>query len=115
MSASVIANSLAHIFLKYNAKGVAAKGFLGINLSPFRFFNVSPIFLIALTCFGTSVLFYSKVLEKLNLNLAFPIMNTCVYLVVGIISWLIFKEKYSARQFSGFLITLIGLYLFAWR
>jgi multidrug transporter EmrE-like cation transporter len=113
MIISIIVNSLAHVFLKFNVSTTSS--WAKINLSPIRFFHLSPFFAIALLCFATSLVSYSKVLERLNLNFAFPVMNTCVYLVVGTLSFLLFKEKYTALQGAGFVITLVGLTLFAWR
>ena len=113
MIISIIVNSMAHICLKYNATSTAALA--KVNLSPIRFFHLSPFFAAALLCFATSLVCYAKVLERWNLNFAFPVMNTCVYLVVGALSFLLFSERYTALQGAGFLITLVGLTLFAWR
>jgi multidrug transporter EmrE-like cation transporter len=113
MIISIIVNSLAHICLKYNVSSTSSLA--KINLSPIRFFHLSPFFVAALACFATSLVSYAKVLERLSLNFAFPVMNTCVYLLVGTLSFVLFNERYTALQGAGFAITLVGLTLFAWR
>ena len=113
MIISIIVNSMAHICLKYNVS--ATSSVAKINLSPIRFFHLSPFFAAALLCFATSLVCYAKVLERWNLNFAFPVMNTCVYLLVGTFSFILFNERYTVLQGTGFAITLVGLTLFAWR
>ena len=113
MIISIIVNSLAHICLKYNVSPTSSLA--KVNLSPIRFFHLSPFFAAALACFATSLVCYAKVLERWNLNFAFPVMNTCVYLLVGTFSFILFSERYTALQGAGFVITLVGLALFAWR
>jgi multidrug transporter EmrE-like cation transporter len=113
MVISIVVNSLAHICLKYNVSGLSRLA--KINLSPIRFFHLSPFFALALGCFAMSLVSYNKVLEKLSLNFAFPVMNTCVYLVVGVASWTLFHERYTAIQGVGLALTLVGLGLFAYR
>ena len=109
MLLTILFNSLAHIALKYNALNVS--NYVKWNVPVVKRFNITPLFFLAIMCFASSVVFYNRVLEKMQLNIAFPVMNSVVYVIIAFASWYIFKESLSFRNIAGLLLILIGLYM----
>src|SRR5258708_7869212 len=102
-----VVNGLATIFLKLNAtRGVGFGG--GISLESIT----GNIYLIlALALFAANVLFYYLALRTVSLALAYPIMVTGTFLVVGFASLIIFQEHITGMQIFGYILVLIGITL----
>lgn len=106
---SVSFNSLAHTLIKANALRNTQLG--QMNMESLRCAVSNPLLLTGLLSFAISLFFYNQVLAKMDLHIAFPIMNTMVYIAIAIISWTLFKEHIAIRQIFGFAVIILGLWL----
>lgn len=105
---SVSFNSLAHTLIKANAlRNIQVKETSLISLNTM----LNPFLLGGLASFAVSVFFYNLVLSKMDLHVAFPIMNTIVYIAIVIISCVVFKETISIKNIIGFAVIIGGLWL----
>ena len=106
---SVLFNTAAHGLLKTNALRFTEGKEKGWFLE--RIFHISPYFMVAVLSFCISVFFYNRVLEKVKLGVAFPIMNSLVFILVAVTSVLIFKENLSLLNLGGYLTIIVGIVL----
>jgi multidrug transporter EmrE-like cation transporter len=108
---AVIFNALANILIKFSASQDLStpsglKGFIHSYLN--------PIFLLGLTCFGFALIGYKYVLGKgLKLSLAYPVFTSSGFLIVLVVSAILFKERLSLVQWIGIAMILIGVWLTA--
>lgn len=70
----------------------------------------NPTLIIGCIFYGLSLLVYSFILQKINLNTAYPITVSGSILLVTLISVLIFKESFKTSNFVGIFAILIGIY-----
>ncbi|MDD3363617.1 MAG: SMR family transporter [Syntrophomonas sp.] len=106
---AILCNAFANVLIKYGMQhmvaGTAWKHVLGmlVNIPV-----ISGIFL-----FGLALIFYSWVLGKMNLSIAYPIMTSVGFLIVILFSWLFFKETISTVQIIGSFLILSGVWMVA--
>jgi multidrug transporter EmrE-like cation transporter len=100
-------NGLATVFLKLNAlRGAGFSGGVSIETITGNAYLFS-----ALALFGTNIILYYLALRSVPLAIAYPIMVTGTFLVVGLASLLIFHEHISGPQVAGYLLVLTGITL----
>lgn len=111
LAAAIICNALANILIKAGMTGANPQ--LSIfNLLKERCF--SPSILAGIACFVLALVAYSYVLSRMNLSVAYPIMTGAGFLIIGIVSALVFKESLKLLQIVGFALICLGI-LFASR
>ncbi len=66
-------------------------------------------FPLGLLFFGVSVYFYRICLKTIPLNKAFLVLSVASYVLIGVLSILIFKEKFSWNLLLGYAIVVVGL------
>jgi multidrug transporter EmrE-like cation transporter len=69
----------------------------------------SIYFPLGISFSGVSVYFYMICLKTFPLSKAFLILSGASYVLIGILSILIFKEKFSWNLFAGYMVVLVGL------
>jgi multidrug transporter EmrE-like cation transporter len=74
--------------------------------------NIRSIYFPAGICFfGISVFFYRIFLKYFPLNKAFLLLNGSTYILLGVLSVLFFKERFSWNLLLGYSIVMIGLFI----
>jgi multidrug transporter EmrE-like cation transporter len=101
---SVLLNAIAQIFLKKYA--VFTQGFEGSKLSLVLNFNL----MLAALCYATSIFTWIFALRSVKLSSAYPIQSLG-YVIVGVLSVYIFREKMSIPYVFGLLIIIIGVFV----
>lgn len=71
----------------------------------------NPYLILGVLCFGFALLFYSIVLSKINLSIAYPIMTGAGFLIVFLVSALYLKEQILPLHLLGAGLVLAGLWL----
>ncbi len=72
--------------------------------------NIRNIYFpIGVCFFGISVFFYRIFLRQFPLNKAFLLLNGSTYILLGVLSVLLFKEKFSWNLLFGYTIVMVGL------
>ena len=64
-------------------------------------------------CFALALASFSYVLSRTNLSVAYPILTSGCFLVIGLVSWLFFKESITSAQILGFTLIIAGIWLVA--
>lgn len=101
---AILIGVIGQIFLKIaslamvNLKPTSIDYFLNYNL------------LVGLFLYGTSTIFYIIALQKIPLSIAYPTISLG-YILVVILSSIIFKEKINFVQVMGILLILSGVML----
>ena len=88
-------------------------GGLSIGVAGLKAFITNPIIWAGLVSFGLALMFYTYVLTKMNLSVAYPLMTSLGFLIVVSFSVLYFHENVQIAQIIGLVLVLLGLYLIA--
>lgn len=100
-------NAAANIFIK-----AAMRSSAGSSLPLVLRDSVSnPLLWCGVACFAFALAFYSAVLSRMPLSLAYPIMTTGGFALVLLVSTLWFGERLSGLQSVGLLLILTGVWL----
>jgi multidrug transporter EmrE-like cation transporter len=70
----------------------------------------TPVIIVGLVFFALSFLLWVVVLTKMQLSYAYP-MVSLGYIVVSILSYLIFKESFTLNKILGIGIIIIGIFI----
>lgn len=76
-----------------------------------RILVTNPFVVSGIVSFGVAFLFYSSVLSKMNLSIAYPIMTSMGFLIVTLASVFLFKEQISFLQYVGIFVIVVGVWL----
>jgi len=69
------------------------------------------LLLLGLTLGGINVLFFTKALKGIQLNVAYPVFSGACILSIALISSFIFGERISAANIAGAVVVVIGITL----
>src|SRR5450759_266780 len=69
--------------------------------------------LAGICCFVLALASFSYVLSRTNLSVAYPILTSGCFLLIGLVSWLFFKESITPAQILGFTLIIAGIWLVA--
>lgn len=72
---------------------------------------VNPFFVGGLMFFLGSVVAFTKVLQTMQINIAYPMMSSAAFAAVAIISIPLFGEKFSLIQTIGLILIVTGIAL----
>lgn len=103
---SVLLNIFGQLLIK---KGINITTTGAGNLN-YLHLATNPMFVMGGGFYGVSVLLYVKVLQKIDVSVAYS-LNSVGYVMLLLISVLIFKEPISILRWVGVLIICFGVYL----
>lgn len=106
---AIVLNAIANILIKLGMIGSKEEGI--VNMLKTKWFSL-PI-IGGITCFGLALVTYSYVLSKMNLSVAYPVMTSSGFILIGLASWLFFKETITVVQLVGFGFLIMGIWLVA--
>ena len=113
---ALLCNAAANLLVKYGMlRRVRLEEAAGSAASPqatpwlAQFFD--PFFVLGILCFGLNLFAYSLALKHFRLSLAYPIMVSGGYVIILLVSWLVFRERLTATQFGGVGLILVGLWM----
>ena len=75
--------------------------------------SLSLPIIAGIMCFIFALVAYSYVLSRMKLNMAYPIMTSSGFVLIGISSWLFFRETVTTTQVIGFVLMILGIFLVA--
>ncbi|EKS01194.1 hypothetical protein LEP1GSC125_1129 [Leptospira mayottensis 200901122] len=105
-------NALANILIKASSLNDVSEKMVGLRAILQVVFN--PIFIGGLVSFGLALLGYRFVLGKgLKLSLAYPVFTSAGFIIVLIVSSIVFKERLTWPQWVGIVLILAGVWLCA--
>ena len=103
---AIVFNAVANILLKHgmqNAPDIGSVGLKGMLINSVT--NISVW--LGLISFGVAFIFYSVVLTKMRLGVAYPIMTSAGFAIVTVAAVFLFDERLSAMKIVG--IAVIAL------
>lgn len=72
---------------------------------------LNPALIFGCLCYGLSLLFYTFILQKINLNIAYPIVISGTVLLITVISSFILMEPLKFTNIIGIFVILSGIFL----
>ncbi len=107
---AIVCNASANILMKLGAQRL---GGITMNFSGLRAFFFNPFIWAGLISFGLALVFYTYVLTKMNLSIAYPLMTALGFLIVVTFSAVYLQENIQIPQIIGLVLVVSGLYLIA--
>lgn len=93
--------------------GAQRIGTASLTITGLKAFITNPFIWGGLISFGLALLFYTYVLTKMNLSVAYPIMTALGFLIVVTFSAFYLHETIQLPQIIGLVLIVGGLYLIA--
>lgn len=109
---AIVLNAAANILIKLGMRGGGVVNFNQLGLTLVNLIT-NFYFLGGLVSFGLALVFYSFVLQKINLSVAYPIMTSVGFVFVILVSVLFLKESLTFWQMLGILLIVAGVWLVA--
>ncbi len=107
LTIAIVTNALANVFVKMGASSFSEEKFPEL----FIHYLKNIYIWLGLFCFGLGFVFYSMLLTKAKLSVAYPIMTSAVFVIVSILSSILFKESFSVYRIAGIVIIAIGIWM----
>lgn len=101
----VVLSSFGLILLKIGTNNSLEVTFVNGNLK----FSVNYVLLIGMLFYILSFITSLIAMKEINLNVFYPISAGLVYILVGILSFILLHEQLSIRQITGMVIILTGV------
>ena len=105
---AIICNSSANVLLKVGMKRVGDSGTLIQTITSAA---TEPFVWAGVTSFVLALVFYSVVLSKINLSIAYPLMVSLGLIIVILASYFWLAETIKIAQIVGFLLIIAGVWL----
>ncbi|MBD3168897.1 MAG: EamA family transporter [candidate division Zixibacteria bacterium] len=106
---AIVLNVCGHAFLKAGMNKVGP--FAGTAVTYAFKTLTTPFVLVGLFSYVASVSMYMLVLAKTDLSYAYPLLMSLGYVLIVLVSFLIFKEPFSAYKWIGIVLILVGVIL----
>lgn len=111
---SIVFGSIGQVVLKIGANKLNNINQLSFSVASilkvvWEIFS-TPVIIIGLVFFGLSFLLWVAVLAKVQLSYAYP-MVSLGYIVVSILSYLIFNESFTLNKVIGIGTIIIGVFI----
>ncbi len=110
MFGAIALNVCGHSFLKAGMNRIGAINPLEV-ITNFTHVVLSPFIILGLASYVASVALYIVVLSRTDLSYAYPLLMSTGYVLIVLISFLIFKEPFSAYKWVGIALILVGVIL----
>ena len=105
---TAIMNSCANLLIKKASNKFvipdSIKELLDISI-----FNMP--FIIGISLFAISLLFYAFLLSRVNLNIVYPILTSINFIVVNLGAFALYNEKFTLLHIISLTIILFGIWL----
>lgn len=72
---------------------------------------LNPALILGCVCYAISLLFYTFILQKINLNIAYPIVISGTVLLITVVSSLLLMEPLKLTNIIGIFVILSGIFL----
>ena len=107
---AIVFNAGANILLKLgmqNAPEISQVGLKGMLIN-----SITSLYVwLGLFSFGIAFVFYSVVLSKMKLSVAYPIMTSAGFAIVTVFAVFLFDERLSWLKTTGLVVIAVGIWL----
>jgi len=110
LALGIVFNAGANILMKVAMRGIGTLDSLGFG--PYVKGMLSSGWLWGgLASFAAALVFYTYVLSKMNLSVAYPVFTSVGFAIVILVSALMLRETVSWWQVAGFVLIIAGVWL----
>lgn len=102
---SSLSTVLAQTLFKFGSRSITIE----YNLITIKNILTSPLLIISIIFYVTASITWVKVLTVSELSIAFPVFVAIVFILIMIVSVLVFGEKMSIYRIIGIAILFIGI------
>ncbi len=110
LALGIVFNAGANILMKVAMRGIGTLDTLGLG-SYVRGMLGSGWLWGGLASFAAALVFYTYVLSKMNLSVAYPVFTSVGFAIVILVSALMLKESITWWQVAGFVLIIAGVWL----
>ena len=107
---AVAAGALGNVLIKAGTQKLPAVSW---NPSTLGQLLTNPYVLGGILLMVATFPFYSMVLQRMSLAVAFPLMTSAMFILATILSHFIFKDALTGMNILGIFIVILGLWLVA--
>lgn len=107
---NILFNSTANVMIKRGTESLSGIKFNQPSII-FQKILLNPSLIFGCICFVLSLAFYTLILQKINLNIAYPITVSGSVILVMFCSKVILLESYNVTQICGTAIIILGIFL----
>lgn len=105
---AIVANALANVLVKLGATSLGSEK----KLSAFIVSSLKNVYIWSgLVCFGLAFVFYTIVLTRNKLSVAYPVMTSVGFIIVSLFSHFLFREDFSVMKIVGVAIIAVGIWI----
>ncbi|HON26853.1 Small multidrug resistance protein [Mesotoga infera] len=107
---AIVFNASANILLKFGMQKTQQMSDVGLKGMLLN--SITNVYVwLGLISFGVAFIFYSVVLTKMKLGIAYPIMTSAGFVIVTLFAVFLFDEKMSWLKIAGIAIIALGIWL----
>jgi len=107
---AIVFNASANILLKFGMQKTQQMSDVGLKGMLLN--SITNVYVwLGLISFGVAFIFYSVVLTKMKLGIAYPIMTSAGFVIVTLFAVFLFDEKMSWLKIAGIVIIALGIWL----
>ncbi len=107
---AIVFNASANILLKFGMQKTPQMSDVGLKGMLLN--SITNVYVwLGLISFGVAFIFYSVVLTKMKLGIAYPIMTSAGFVIVTLFAVFLFDEKMSWLKIAGIVIIALGIWL----
>lgn len=110
LALGIVFNAGANILMKVAMTNIGTLDELGLGLYVKGLFTSGWLW-GGLASFGAALVFYTYVLSKINLSVAYPVFTSVGFAIVILVSALMLKETVTWWQVAGFVLIIAGVWL----
>ena len=107
---AIVFNASANILLKFGMQKTQQMSDVGLKGMLLN--SITNVYVwLGLISFGVAFIFYSVVLTKMKLGIAYPIMTSAGFVIVTLFAVFLFDEKMNWLKIAGIAVIALGIWL----
>lgn len=107
---AIAMGALGNFFIKIGSKALPTTALSTENI--LKIATNIPL-IIGIICLFASFPFYSMTMQRMNLGIAFPLVQNVTFAVLLVLSYFFLRESLTLINFLGIILIMVGLILAA--
>ncbi len=107
---AILIGTLGNFLIKIGSKALPTTG---LNSETVLKILTNVPLMFGIVCLFASFPFYSMTLQRLNLSVAFPLVQNITFALLLVLSYFFLKESLTVINFLGIVLIMVGLVLAA--
>lgn len=106
---AIILGALANIFIKLGGQGMPSVN----SIQSLITIATNRNLLIGILLFIISFPFYTLAIQRLHINIGFPLITSLTFFIIALASFFVFKHPLTTGNLFGILLIIAGLWFVA--